>query len=423
MLRLYATIQKELLILVRDKAGLAILFLMPMTMIIIMALIQDEPFRDYQELNIPILLINNDNGDLGKNIEKGLTDSKIFQITKVQGNDSILKQSIKTGKYEIGIFIPQYASLLLNTKIRQFVTRKLKEAGSEDPFSPPMILKELKISILFAPTIKNSFKSSILGSLQQSATQMEIQSLLNDFSLIINKDHIATIDSTHSINFINFSEIYTDESPKEALRLNSVQHNVPAWTIFGMFFIVLSLAGSIIKERQDGSYTRLRTMPGSYSTILAGKICTYLMVCMTQCGLMLLVGIYLVPYLGLPRLVIGNSLLLIVFVAICTGLAATGYGIMIGTLFATQQQASAFGSVSIVILAALGGIWVPVYVMPHIIRVLANFSPLFWALSAFQKVFISQGTITDILPSASKLILFFIISLVIANGYNRFKTR
>jgi ABC-2 type transport system permease protein len=72
MLRLFATIKKDLLILLRDRGGLAIMFLMPMAMIIIMAIIQDAPFKDYQELKIPLLLVNNDTGSLGKQIEKGL---------------------------------------------------------------------------------------------------------------------------------------------------------------------------------------------------------------------------------------------------------------------------------------------------------------------------------------------------------------
>ncbi len=34
---------------------------------------------------------------------------------------------------------------------------------------------------------------------------------------------------------------------------NSVQHNVPAWSIFAMFFIVIPIAGNMIREREDGS--------------------------------------------------------------------------------------------------------------------------------------------------------------------------
>ena len=83
MLRLYSTIQKEILILLRDKGGLIIMFIMPMAMITLMALIQDAPFRDYQEMKIPLLLVNNDKGNLGSTIDSGLYDSKIFEITKL----------------------------------------------------------------------------------------------------------------------------------------------------------------------------------------------------------------------------------------------------------------------------------------------------------------------------------------------------
>ena len=222
-------------------------------------------------------------------------------------------------------------------------------------------------------------------------------------------------------DFVNFNEVSTIDTPKEALQLNSVQHNVPAWTIFGMFFIVISMSGSIIKERDDGSYTRILTMPGSYITVLAGKITAYLFICLIQCLLMLLVGMYLLPHLDLPQLVIGTSVLAIVTTAICTGLAATGYGVMVGTIFSTHQQASTFGAVSVVILAALGGIWVPVYVMPDAIRMFSEFSPLYWALNAFHKIFLNQGTIITVLPYLLKLLLFFICTLLVAFIYNRRK--
>jgi ABC-2 type transport system permease protein len=188
-----------------------------------------------------------------------------------------------------------------------------------------------------------------------------------------------------------------------------------------MFFIVISLAGSIIKERDDGSYTRILTMPGSYFTVMAGKITAYLLICLIQCTLMLMVGIFILPLLGLPTLVIGNNFPAIVLVASCCGLAATGYGVLIGTLFSTHQQSSTFGAVSLIILAALGGIWVPVYVMPETVRFLAEFSPLYWALSAFHKLFIGDGTLLNILSYALKLFFFFILTTGIAWIYNKRK--
>ncbi|MGZ4056467.1 MAG: ABC transporter permease, partial [Bacteroidia bacterium] len=153
MFRLFSTIQKELLILLRDRGGLIIMFIMPVAMITIMALIQDAPFRDFQEMKIPLLLINNDKGKLGNTIEKGLKESKIFEITASKLSADLVKQKVKSGDFEIGIIIPENASDFLNSKISGFVDQKLSEAGLSDSssVSKNSPLQELNLEILFSP--------------------------------------------------------------------------------------------------------------------------------------------------------------------------------------------------------------------------------------------------------------------------------
>jgi len=421
MLRLLSTIQKELLLLMRDKGGLAIMFLMPMAMITIMAIIQDAPFRDYQELKIPLLLVNNDTGNVGKQIEVGLNESSIFEITNKKIVDENVKKAVKAGEYEIGIIIPDDATLSLNGNVQQFVSSKLSEVGLSEMPKELTNASELKIQILFTPDTKPSFKASILSSLKQSISKIETQFLLDFFTKELNKDNPEAVQSEKLKEFVTFNEINTLDTPQEALKLNSVQHNVPAWTIFGIFFIVISMAGSIIKERDDGSFLRIKTMPGSYLTVLIGKIIAYLFITIIQAFLMLLVGLYLLPLLGLPTLVIGSNILGIVIITVCTGLAATGFGVLVGTIFKTHQQASTFGAVSVVILAALGGIWVPVYVMPELVRTLSELSPLYWALTAFHKLFLNEVGVIAILSYSLKLFLFFVASLSISFFYNKSK--
>lgn len=423
MLRLTSTIRKELLILLRDRGGLAILFLMPMAMITIMALIQDAPFRDYQELKIPLLISDKDTSTLGRTIEEGLKSSKIFEITKTDKNEKELKQRVKASDFEIGIVIPENATELLNSKVNKFVTEKLSTAGLGDSVKTTsnQEFSDLDLLIFFAPDTKKSFKVSILSTLKQFTSKIETQTLLDYFTKELNKGSEIPKSENKIDDLVNFKEVSTVETPQETMLLNSVQHNVPAWTIFGMFFIVISMAGSIIKERDDGSYTRILTMPGSYATVITGKITAYLFICLIQCFLMLLVGIFIMPLLGLPTLVIGHSIPAIALVALSCGLAATGYGILVGTIFSTHQQSSTFGAVSIVILAALGGIWVPVYVMPESVRILSEISPLYWALSAFHKIFIGGGNISSVLPYVAKLLIFFVFTAGIANLVNRQK--
>lgn len=423
MNKLVATIHKELLILFRDKGGLAIMFLMPMALITIMALIQDAPFKDYQEMKIPLLLVNNDTGSIGKSIEKGLNDSKIFEIVRKNISAEEVKEKIRSGEQEIGIIIPDNATTLLNDRVSNFVNKKLAAVGlGEASKSFSQEQEALNLNILFAPDTKHSFKVSILSSLKQSVSKIETQTLLDVFSRELNKESEQINSREPMEEFVRFNEVETIETQQEALQLNSVQHNVPAWTIFGIFFIVISMAGSVIKERDDGSFLRMRTMPGSFVTIVSGKIIAYLFITIIQAVLMLLAGIYLLPLLGLPKLVIGTNFIAIALVVISTGLAATGYGIMVGSIFQTHQQASTFGAVSVVILAALGGIWVPVYVMPEAVRILSEFSPLYWSLSAFHKLFLNGADLLTVLPAIAKLLLFFAVCLLITTLSDRKKT-
>ena len=70
-----------------------------------------------------------------------------------------------------------------------------------------------------------------------------------------------------------------------------------------------------------------------------------------------------------------------------------------------------FGSISVVVAAALGGIMVPVYAMPKLMQVVSVVSPLGWGLEAFQDVFVRGGGLIDVLPEVAALLLFFFLAL------------
>ena len=108
-------------------------------------------------------------------------------------------------------------------------------------------------------------------------------------------------------------------------------------------------------------------------------------------------------------------------VALFSGLAAIGFGILLGTIAKTQEQSAPFGATSVVILAAIGGVWVPVFAMPKIMQYVSHISPMNWGLNAFYDVLLRNGGIVEILPEINLLLLFFIITITIAIGYDKKK--
>ena len=414
-----ASAHKEFLLLIRDIGGIAILFIMPLVLIVTITLIQDSTFKTVADTKIPILVVNNDQGTVSETILEGLKDSNAFEVI-LENTEEAAKNLVFKGAYQLAIVIPENLSSGLEQKVAQNVEGIISKFGLEEETDSltkiPVESKEVKL--YFDPATQVSFKSSVKNGIDKMVSKIETQSIYKAFQEQITDDPTEVIFETE--NFITFKEILPKTDNKDIIP-NSVQHNVPAWTLFAIFFIIVPLSINIVKEKSQGTFVRLRTNPVSYATVLGGKTLIYLTVCLIQFVLMLLVGLYVFPAIGLPTLDVSGRLPLLFVVAIFAGLAAIGLGLLLGTIAKTQEQSAPFGATFVVILAALGGVWVPVFIMPKFMQTLSNISPMNWGLNAFYDVFLRHGSLLDILPEISLLFLFFIATTIIAIVYNEKK--
>jgi len=423
-LRLTATIKKEYLTLSRDKAGLALLFFMPLTLIILMALIQDAPFKDYQELKFDIIVLDNDQKEISQQLVDGLKKTKKFSVhttyKEKELNEVHAKKLVNQGKFQFAIVIPKGTSLQVQNNSNKVVAKLLNSLGMPSDTNAFTESHALYIEIIFDPTAKSAFKIAINNAMEKLVAGIETEMVLKSMSQQLGtaeNDNGLAFDQIRSIEVKEKAAI--DKSNGLTMITNSVQHNVPAWTIFAMFFIVIPLGGTLLKEREDGSLMRLKIMPGSYTILLLGKVLFYVGVCFVQFILMMLVGIFTMPLFGLPSLQLGHSYFALMVIAIAIAFAATSYGMLIGTIFKTPSQSLTFGSVSVVLLSAVGGIWVPLYVMPLVIQKIGAFSPLYWGLNGINDLFLRHEGLLFILPQVLKLLGFSALCIFLAQWFEK----
>ena len=419
MYKLWASIYKEFLLLTRDLGGLTILFVMPLVLIITITLIQDSSFKSIQESKIPILIVDNDKGMISSTIFKGLRNQKLFEVI-VKEKESEVEELVFKGTYQLAIVIPENLSRDLALKISQNVEGVLSDFGMEDKDTSATNIEipTKEVRLYFDPAIRQSFKSSIKSGIDKMISKIETESIYKAF-----QEQLLDDDSSFTFNsekLITFNEI-TPKLKENDVLPNSAQHNVPAWTLFAIFFIIVPLSINMVKEKSQGTFVRLRTNPVSYSIVLAGKTVVFLMVCLIQFFLMVLIGVYLFPVLGLPTLAVSGKLFLAFLVALFSGLAAVGLGLLLGTVAKSQEQAAPFGATFVVVLAALGGVWVPVFMMPNFMQFISNLSPMNWGLNAFYDVFLRSGGLLEILPEIGLLFLFFLATTIISIIYNNKK--
>ncbi|EKT4519034.1 ABC transporter permease [Flavobacterium psychrophilum] len=421
--KLFMSVYKEFLLLKRDIGGVVILFIMPLVLIITVTLIQDSTFKTVSDAKIPILLVDNDKGNVSKTVFDNLQKSNIFTVvTKIndeQLTESSAKEAVFKGKYQLAIIIPEKLSADLQSKIDQNVEKITASLGMTDTLAKAektKIVNQKEVKLYFDPAVQMSFKNAVMSSIDKMISQIETKSIYATFQAQLGEE----TTSFEQKSFITFKEIVPKVNNEEIIP-NSVQHNVPAWTLFAIFFIVIPLSINIVKEKSQGTFVRLRTNPVSNVIVIAGKTITYLMICMIQFYMMILVAIFLFPHIGLPSLNVEGNLFLMSIVALFSGFGAIGFGILLGTIAKTQEQSAPFGATSVIILAAIGGIWVPVFAMPKMMQLIAQSSPMNWGLNAFYDVLLRHGSIVDILPEISLLFLFFIITTTIALQYDKKK--
>lgn len=400
----------------RDVAGLLMLLLMPAALIVIMALVQDAPFKDFQNIRFDLLVANNDEGSLGKEIAGKLKDSRNFHLIDSIGGqpvtNEVLMKNLQTGTYKVGIVIPKGASNELANSANRLANSIAASIGAGTlPTREPR--DSVAIQLYFDPVSRPTFRMAIMAALEKYVTAASSQMLVAKISKLAGAPIAADSQKMEQIGGgIAVREAMLNRA-NDVPKINSVQHNVPAWAIFGMFFIVVPLSGQILKEREEGSSLRIQLIPGAEQWTAIGRIGFYTLVCCVQFLLMCAVGLWLLPLFGLPSLSLGLHPTALLPIVIATSVCATAYGYFIGTVFRTGAQALPFGAISIVILSALGGIWVPIDLLPRSLQIVANISPLHWALKGVQNIILrdaSWGSI--VLPSFILLGLAFLLGLV-----------
>lgn len=399
----------------RDIGGIVIIFVMPLLLIITITLIQDSTFKNLEGTKIPIIFIDNDKSEISQNIKKEFENGKTFELL-TNFTEKSAEKAVFGGDYQMAIVIPKNLTKNINSNVESKVQAIVSSFGLENDSTSvkDSPVKSDDIHLYFDPATNIGFKNNVMTAVNKMVFEIENKKIYKAF-----QDQLGTTeDLGKTKNLISFKEI-TPKKGKTDIMPNSVQHNVPAWALFAIFFIVVPLSINLVKEKSQGTSVRAKISPTPYFVHILGKTFTYLIICVIQFLLMVAVGIYLFPYMDLPQFDVTGKMLPLIVVTIFAGLAAIGFGVLLGTVANTQEQSAPFGATSVVVLAAIGGIWVPVFLMPEFMQTIAKFSPMNWGLNAYYDIILRNSGIGGIAKEIIFLFLFYIAMVAISLFYER----
>lgn len=418
MLKIIAATTKEFLLLLRDRTGLLVLFLMPAILVVVITLVQENVMELTGQKKTQVLLLDLDQGDLGQSLQTQLKTGNLELVVwdERQKDMAAVQAAVANGDYQVGIVIPKGAS----SRFKEATTR-LFQQGQETKNPPDSMATPLHLFI--DPGIMAGLRSGVTAQLQMALTLIAQEAKVTILGRMLQEamaglnvpPEAVPLDSSRlpalfSQPLLALTESQGKAQATETALYNPVQQNVPAWALFGMFFTAIPIAGSILQERNSGIWIRLMALPVSPLVLFAGKAVAYMGVCLCQFLLITLIGACLFPWIGLPAFTISLNLPAVLLTVLFSSLAACGYGIFLGMVCNSYEQASTVGATSVVAAAAIGGVMVPVYAMPHMMQRLSIISPLNWGLTAFQDLLLRGYPLSAILDDLGRLLLFFAVT-------------
>lgn len=422
MFKLRSTILKDIRILTRDKLGLVFMFVMPIVLAVVITAVQNSTFEMLNTNTVPMLLCNRDTGEAGKQLETAIGKAGMFRMQTIGASetDEAISGRMHSKDAVIAIIIPSDFSNKIRSKANETALKALKNFGMQADSIKTDSSSIQPITLLYHPVLQESFRQSIQGALRGALQVVQNKEVLKSLYFSLNEKAMPdSLEKELMGSQVAINEIPVSRSGSRNIP-NASQHNVPAWTVFAMFFIVISLGGSVVREKLNGSFVRLKTLPTNYLVSLLSKQLTYLFVTVLQAAVVFSLGIWVFPSMGLPRLDLPADIIGVSIVTLICGWCAVSYAIMIGVFAKTQEQSNGIGAVSIVLMAAVGGLLVPSFAMPQSFQFVMKLSPLHWCLEAYYGLFLEGGKLKDVVLNILPLLgITFIIQAATLFGLKR----
>ena len=396
---------KELKVLWLDREALALLFAMPMFFILVMSFALEGVFEAGSKGHpIEILVVHQDGGRLAEQV---IADLKRMEgLILIETHEGIpltsdkAEQLIGRGVYPLALLFPE-----------GYTEQILKNAN--DPQKGKAIvylISDPAMNLQLLATVKGAVQGAIerrvlLARIPQRLKEMfgtlggtegQLDNMLEDPN--ISERGRSGVDFIHTF----------PKGFNAGRRPTATEQNVPAYTIFGVFFIVLTLASSFLQEKKDGTFQRILAAPLSKTALLIGKLLPYYLVNLIQIAMMFCIGVVVFGMkLGhLPALVI---------VSLALAAAANGLGLLVAALGKTEPQVNGLSVLLAITLSALGGMMVPTFIMPDLMKTLSLFTPHAWALVGYHDIIIRGLGMKDVLTEVAILLgfasFFFVIAL------------
>jgi ABC-2 type transport system permease protein len=374
MIRRYlAIVGKEFIHIVRDRRTLALSFVMPIVMLLLLGYAATTDVR-----NISMAVFDQDRSAASRELIDAFRAADYFRIDYFVGSEEEIGELIGSGAARAGMIIPPGYSRELAAGRTAQVAVLLD--GSD-------------------PIVAQTALASAVQTGQAKATEIALGRLA---------------ERGQAGAFVLPVEVRTQVwyNPD----LVSAYYMVPALIgIILLFQSVILTSTAVVRERERGTIEQLIVTPIRPVELILGKITPYVVIAFVNTIEVLVVGalLFRVPIVGsVPLLLLLASLFLA---------TALGIGLLISTVARTQQEAMITAIFYLLPNIFLSGFFFPLAAMPEILQWISLAFPLRYFLIIVRGVVLKGVGVEALWPEVLGLIVFATIVTLAAS--RRFRKR
>ncbi|MDX2414643.1 MAG: ABC transporter permease [Bacteroidales bacterium] len=300
---------------------------------------------------------------------------------------------------------------------------KATDLITKGKFSAGLVLhKGFMDSLLTGRTIPLELLYDKDQNMEAGLMQSVILNVLFSFSRSVESQNQSFLEVQSGVSALDYA-LYSSDRVKDSgpvLKMTSIvgENNdlnlgliqaVSGTAILMLLFSVAAIGTSILEEKENGTIKRLLYSPLSLRTILFSKMLFAFLVSIMQLTVMF---IYSWIFLKLDITVNIKALVLMI---LSTSFAVSSLGIFLAALAKSRQQAQSLSTLVILVMSAIGGSMIPLFIMPQIMHKIAVLSINYWSIQGFYDIFWRSLPLSEILPEILVLtaagIVFTIFSI------------
>lgn len=358
---------KDLKLFTKDRKAVLLTYLLPVVLITLFS-IAFGGLRNSKPSPQKLLVNDQDSTELSLKTIGELETLKGLAIEMAQHDEAISK--VKEGK-RLAVLVFHHGFEDSVNEGRTVPVELIYDAAREVETG---ILQQALISKLVGSYSKIAARNKVKRNMQKKYESMDSSAFVNIQESVDEQFSDNTSDEDNSELKLTALEPELKENP-------GIVQSVGGVSVMMLLFVVAGIGSSILQEKEEGTLKRLLCSPLNPYHILSGKLIYSVFISLTQ---LIVMFVYTWLVFGLNIFLDIPSLLAML---LATAIACASFGIFLASICSTRKQVDSLSVIVILIMSAIGGSMMPLFMMPQFMQKLAVISVNYWAINGFYDIF------------------------------------